>query len=148
MIVAAEIDPQVAYHRSSAAIIHQLDHRLHCSGSLLFIASCLSCIVFIAAYFIDHRWTAAHAASFVALSAGLPAISTALFGIRVQGNFAGTAARSLITADHLAAIGEALGGEPVTLSRTADGTEAAARAMIADLGEWRLSHQQRQLELG
>jgi len=148
LIVAADIDPQVAYHRSSASVIHQLDHRLHSAGSLLFIASCLSCIVFIAAYFVDHSWTAAHAASFVALSAGLPAIGTALFGIRVQGDFAGTAARSLITADHLAAIGEALGGEPVTLSRTADGTEAAARAMIADLGEWRLSHQQRQLELG
>ena len=148
LIVAEDIDPQVAYHRSSAAVIHQLDHRLHSAGSLLFIASCLSCGVFIAAYFIDHAWTAAHAASFVALSAGLPAIGTAFFGIRVQGDFAGTAARSLVTAEHLAAIGGALTGEPVTLSRTADGTEAAARAMLADLGEWRLSHQQRQLELG
>ncbi len=146
-IISDDIAPQVAYHRSNAAAIHRLDHRLQRAGSLLFIASCLSCIAFIGAYLVDHAWTVAHAADFVALSAGLPAIGTAFFGIRVQGDFAGTAARSHITADHLASIAKALSSGPVTLFRTADGTEAAARAMLADLGEWRLSHQQRQLEL-
>lgn len=148
LVVEKEIRPQVDYHRASAATVHHLDHRLHRAGTVLFFVSCLSCIAFIAAFLVDHAWTVEHAADFVALSAGLPAIGTAFFGIRVQGDFAGTAARSLVTADHLAAIADALGCEPVNLSRTADGTEAAARAMLADLGEWRLSHQQRQLELG
>ncbi len=146
-VVAHEILPQVDYNRTSAATIHRLDHRLHRAGTLLFAVSCLSCAAFIAAYFVNHEWTVAHAVDFVALSAGLPAIGTAFFGIRVQGDFAGTAARSEITADHLAAVADALETGPVTLSRTADGIEAAARAMVADLGEWRLSHQQRQLEL-
>ncbi len=147
-MVAGEITPQVAYHAASADAVHRLDHRLHFAGTILFMVSCLSCAAFIAAYFIDHAWTVAHATDFVALSAGLPAIGTALFGIRVQGDFAGTAARSAVTAEHLAAVATALSTEPATLSRTADGMEAAARAMVADLGEWRLSHQQRQLELG
>ena len=146
--LTSELDPQVAYHRRTAAVVHRLDHRLHRTGTVLFLLSCLSCIAFIVAYFVAHDWTASHAAAFVALSAGLPAIGTAFFGIRVQGDFAGTAARSEVTADHLAAIAAALRAEPQTLSRTADGVEAAARAMVADLGEWRLSHQQRQLELG
>ncbi len=141
------IATQVAYHATSSATVHRLDHRLHRAGTLLFAVSCLSCAAFIAGYFIDHTWTVAHAADFVALSAGLPAIGTAFFGIRVQGDFAGTAARSEITADHLAAVAATLRAEPTTLSRTADGLEAAARAMFADLGEWRLSHEQRQLEL-
>ena len=146
-LVAGEIAPQIAYHRGVAASAQRFDHRLHRAGTLLFAVSCLSCVAFIVAYVVDHGWTVAHAADFVALSAGLPAVGTAFFGIRVQGDFAGTAARSAVTADHLAAIAAALEG-PVLLSRTADGMEAAARAMVADLGEWRLSHQQRQLELG
>ncbi len=147
-IVGGELGPQVDYHRRAAAAVHRLDHRLHRAGTVLFVASCLSCVAFIVAFFVDHEWTVANALAFVALSAGLPAIGTAFFGIRVQGDFAGTAARSEVTADHLMAIAAALSTEPATLARTADGGEAAARAMIADLGEWRLSHQQRQLELG
>lgn len=147
-VVAEDIQPQIAYHRASAAAISHLDHRLHSWGTILFALSCLSCAAFIVAYLVSHDWTARHAAAFVALSAGLPAIGTAFFGIRVQGDFAGTAARSLVTADHLAAIVAALEVPGIGLSRAADGTEAAARAMLADLGEWRLSHQQRQLELG
>lgn len=147
-VVADDIAPQVAYHRANAVSVHCLDHRLHRAGTVLFAVSCLSCVTFIATFLIDHAWTVAHATEFVALSAGLPAVGTAFFGIRVQGDFAGTAARSEVTADPLAAIGVTLTAAPATLSRTADGLEAAARAMVADLGEWRLSHQQRQLELG
>ncbi len=147
-IVVGELGPQVDYHHRAATVVHRLDHRLHRAGTVLFAVSCLSCIAFIVAFFVDHEWTVANAPAFVALSAGLPAVGTAFFGIRVQGDFAGTAARSEVTADHLRAIAGALEAEPPTLARTADAGEAAARAMIADLGEWRLSHQQRQLELG
>ncbi|MGI4877339.1 MAG: hypothetical protein ACRYG4_07625 [Janthinobacterium lividum] len=148
LIVNENILPQVAYNRSSGAVVSHLDHRLHQAGTMLFTVSCLSCIAFILSYLVNHAWTVAHAAAFVATSAGLPAVGTAFFGIRVQGDFAGTAARARVTADHLAAIAAALEGDHTSLSRTADGIEAAARAMLADLGEWRLSHQQRQLELG
>lgn len=146
-VIAREIMTQVAYHANSSVTVHRLDHRLHRAGTFLFAVSCLSCAAFIVAYLIDHDWTVAHAPDFVALSAGLPAIGTAFFGIRVQGDFAGTAARSGITSEHLAAVAAALEAEPAALSRTADGLETVARAMVADLGEWRLSHQQRQLEL-
>lgn len=147
-VVAKEIQPQIEYNRTSAAAISHLDHRLHRLGTLLFTATCLSCAVFIVAYLAAPVWTSNNSAVFVVLSAGLPAIGTAFFGIRVQGDFAGTAARSLVTAGHLAAISSRLEAQGANLSLAADGAEAAARAMLADLAEWRLSHEQRQLELG
>ena len=62
----------------------------------------------------------------------------------MQGDFAGTALRSLSTAARLeASVAEA--GCATDLVRAADLFEEAARAMLADLGEWRLTHQQREL---
>ena len=147
-VLAQDIAPQIDYHRSNAATVRQLDHRLHQAGTFLFIASCISCIVFITTFLFAYDWTKANAAAFIALSAGLPAIGTAIFGIRVQGDFAGNAARSQVTADHLEAIANWLQTDGVSLMRVANGVEAAARAMFADLGEWRTSQQQRQLEVG
>ena len=147
-VLAEDIDPQIAYHHASAHAIAHLDHRLHRAGVALFALTCVGTLTFIGLYLTVHEWTVHHAAFFVALSAGLPAIGTALFGIRVQGDFAGTAARSLVTAEHLEAIAVTLRDPACSLSRAADAAEAAARAMLADLGEWRLSHQQRQLEVG
>ena len=81
------------------------------------------------------------------LPAGLPALGTAIFGIRVQGDFAATAERSRATADRLEKISRALAGDGVGLSRAGDLFEQAARAMLADLGEWRLAQHHRELAL-
>ena len=146
-VADSEIRPQIAYNRASARQVHALDHRLHIAGTGIFLLSCLSCAGFIVAYLTEHSWTMANAPLFVGLSAGLPAIGTALFGIRVQGEFAATAARSAATADRLEVIAVSLTREDRSLSRVADLAEAGARAMHADLGEWRLSNQQRRLQL-
>lgn len=146
-VSASEIVPQIDYNRASALRIHALDHRLHTTGTAVFLLSCLSCTGFIVAFVAAHAWTVAHAPVFVGLSAGLPAIGTALFGIRVQGEFAATAARSAATADRLAVIAASLASETRSLSRVADLAEAGARAMLSDLGAWRLSNEQRRLQL-
>ena len=139
-----ELAPQIAYHRHAAHQAETLDHRLHVIGLVLFSATVIGCLVMIAGYFIAPDWVTANAKIFVILSAGLPAVGTAIFGIRVQGDFAGTAQRSLSTATRLeASVAEARGAGDLT--RAADLFEEAARAMLADLGEWQLSHQQREL---
>jgi hypothetical protein len=81
------------------------------------------------------------------ISAGFPALGTAVFGIRFQGDFGGDALRSLATADTLGQIEEELRQE-VSLTRAADLSEQAARIMLADLDEWRLVNQQRDLSVG
>ncbi|HVF94316.1 MAG TPA: DUF4231 domain-containing protein [Sphingomonas sp.] len=142
-----ELVPQIAYHRASAAEMHLLDHRLHLTGTGLFVATIVGCLALIAGYLASPEWTARHAGIFVFLSAGLPALGTALFGIRMQGDFAATAFRSGDTAHELEAIAEQLRVPGLGLSRSGDLFEQATRTMLADLGEWRLAHHQRELQL-
>jgi hypothetical protein len=84
---------------------------------------------------------------FTLVGAGFPALATAVFGIRFQGDFGGDALRSLGTADTLRQIDQELRKDPA-LSRAADLTEQAARFMLSDLDEWRLVNQQRDLSVG
>ena len=146
-LVAEEISPQIDYHRASAQQMHRLDHNLHRLGLALFGLTILSCFLFVTGYFAFYGWVSRHAAGFIFLSAGLPALGAALFGIRTQGEFTGSAERSLGTAEALETIRSDLLEPGITLSRASDLFEAAARTMFADLGEWRLTYQQRRLEL-
>ena len=139
-----EITPQVAYHRRAARLAERLDHRLHLIGLTLFCATVIGCLVVMIGYAVAPDWVTAYAKLFVILSAGLPAVGTAIFGIRVQGDFAGTAQRSLSTATRLETIADEI-AQARQLPRAADLFEEAARAMLADLGEWQLAHQQREL---
>jgi hypothetical protein len=84
---------------------------------------------------------------FTLISAGFPALGTAVFGIRFQADFGGDALRSMATASTLQRIDEEL-RKDVGLSRAADLAEQAARIMLADLDEWRLVNQQRDLSVG
>ena len=81
------------------------------------------------------------------LSAGFPAVGTAIFGIRFQGDFGGSAERSRSTAQTLRAIEAQLTGARGDLARSADLFEQSARAMLADLDEWRLVNQQQELSV-
>ena len=85
---------------------------------------------------------------FTVISATLPAIGTAVVGIRVQGDHSASAARSERTAFMLDHVAQRLRGETSNLVRAADLTEQAARAMLADLDEWRLLNQQHELSIG
>jgi phage tail protein X len=147
LIVDEELRPQIAYNRAAAHQMHVLDHRLHVIGMLLFGISILSCLVFITAYLTAYDWVRANAGTFIALSAGLPALGAAIFGIRVQGDFGGSAERSASTAADLATIVEAIQKVEPGLARKTDLVEAAAATMLADLADWRLAYQQRRLEL-
>ena len=79
--------------------------------------------------------------------ARVPALGTAVFGIRFQADFGGDAVRSMATADTLRQIEREL-RKNVTLSRAADLAEQSARIMLSDLDEWRLVNQQRDLSVG
>jgi len=82
-----EIAPQIAYNRANAEQVERLDQRLETLGAALFAATLVGCIVLIAGLFFAPAWTKEHSKIFVLLSAGLPALGTAIFGIRVQGDF-------------------------------------------------------------
>jgi hypothetical protein len=146
-ILEEELRPQLDYHRAAAHQMHLLDHRLHQIGMFLFAASLLSCFVFLIGYVVAHGWIRDNAGLFVALSAGFPALGSAIFGIRVQGDFGGSAARSSATANDLAAYVASLERSDSDLPRMVDLVEGAAATMLADLTDWRQAYERRQLAL-
>ena len=147
-IAAQEIAPQIAYNRASAEQAERLDRRLELLGSALFAATLTGCVVLIVALIVAPDWAQRHRKMFVWLSAALPALASAIFGIRVQGDFSGSAVRSHSTADLLERIARDFEDAGSDLARSADLAEQAARVMLADLGEWRLVNEQHELAVG
>ena len=147
-IAEREIEPQVAYHRKAAERGMRLHHRLEVFGTLVFALALLSSVVLLTAFVVAPDWVHRNYNWFTVLSAGLPAIGTAVAGIRVQGDHGASAARSEQTSIVLDRVGQRLHGESASLLRAADLVEQAAQTMLSDLNEWRLLTQQRGLSVG
>jgi hypothetical protein len=139
-----EIAPQVAYHHKSSQQIASLDHRLERVANLLFKATLIVSAVIVVSGVIAPNWAGAYSNWFTLVSAGFPALGTAVFGIRFQGDFGGNAVRSQATANELSNIQLEM-ERGVDLLRAADLAEQAARTMLAHLDEWRLVNQQMDL---
>jgi hypothetical protein len=147
-IVTHEIDPQIAYNERSAHQIEALDKRLARFGMALFVLTLLSSIAVIWGLIFDPAWVSDTQKWATLMSAGFPAVGTAIFGIRFQGDFGASALRSRSTAHTLSAIRDQIGEGRTNLNRAADLMEQSARAMLADLDEWRLIIQQLDLSVG
>jgi len=142
-----EVEPQMSYHSRNAKQIKLLDHRLGQIAMMLFAATLIVTIVTILGLGIGSDYVNRYGNWFTLVSAGFPALGTAVFGIRFQADFGGDALRSLATSNTLRSIEQEL-RKDVSLSRAADLAEQAARIMFADLDEWRLVNQQRDLSVG
>lgn len=143
-VAAFEIAPQVAYHEKSARQIDALDSRLEKVATILFIATLVVSAAIVFGQAIGAGWVEDYADWFTLVSAGFPALGTAVFGIRFQGDFGGSAVRSQATANALKVIQDEM-TRGVELPRAADLAEQAARTMLEDLDEWRLVNQQQDL---
>jgi hypothetical protein len=141
-----EISPQVGYHERNSQQIRLLDHRLDKVGTMLFFATLVVSVATLIGLAVNSYWVNTLSNWFTLVSAGFPALGTAIFGIRYQGDFGGTANRSQTTGLRLKAIDDELRKQP-PLSRTADLTEQAARVMLGDLDEWCLIHQRHELSV-
>ena len=147
-----EIQPQIAYHEATARQIDKLDRRLAGLATILFVLTLVATASVIILLQVDPQWVSRMSNWLTFLSAGFPAVGTAIFGIRFQGDFGGSAERSRSTAQTLRTIEaqietarrEGGGGD---LARSADLFEQSARAMLADLDEWRLVNQQQELSV-
>jgi hypothetical protein len=113
----------------------------------LFIATLLVSVATVAGMALGTHWNERFGDWFTLVSAGFPALGTAIFGIRFQADFGGSGVRSHNTADALRQI-EAELKKGVTLARASDLSEQGARRMLEDLDEWRLVNQQRELDVG
>jgi hypothetical protein len=147
-IAEKEIEPQVSYHRKAAEKALRLDYRLEVFGTFVFALALLSSVVLLTGFLFAPEWVAENYNWFTVLSAGLPAIGTAVAGIRLQGDHGASAARSQHTSLVLDKVRLRLQGEERNLLRAADLAEQAAQTMLSDLNEWKLLAQQRGLSVG
>ncbi|MGI8560856.1 MAG: hypothetical protein ACR2J7_05350 [Luteimonas sp.] len=146
----AMIEDQVAYHAANARQMRHLDHRLHRIGGYLFAATALACAAWIVAKLlgvaqafmgIDLTITV------TMLTAVLPAMGAALYGIRMQGDFSGVADRSQVTATRLDALRRGLADDPLEFSRLQARLRRLSDVMLADVARWRITYQARPLTL-
>src|SRR4051794_23368774 len=100
---------QLRYHRYTGESQARIDHLLHRLGFACFVATSIVLLAYLALFALLHIFDIAAlerfllaAKSFVTfLSAGLPALGAAVAGIRVHGDFEGSAERSARMADEL-----------------------------------------------
>lgn len=124
----ALLDEQIAYLEFDGRRMHHVEHRLHRLGTWLFGATALACVGLLA---IKLSEGVLHNAMLEAVahplitagtiaSAVLPAIGAAIYGIRMQGDFAGNAERNEALVRHLSGLRKVVRDDPAdfdTLSR-------------------------------
>lgn len=142
-----ELDGQIRYHAASAHRMHTLDHRLHNLGLALFLLTIGIGFVALAGLISGNHAIKQALPVLSVLSAALPTLSGAIFGVRGAGDFAATAGRSAETARRLAEAAAVLRGDGIDCATAAHATEEASSLMLADLAEWRTSYAYRKLAI-
>jgi hypothetical protein len=142
----ALLDGQCDYHRNAAMIAAKLERRLERFGLILFGATVLA-----AALFLTLRplvaLTDVEAVAVTVLTAGLPALATAAYGIRIIGDFDGVARRSERTHQGLKRLIDAVKRDPLTLDRLRLRARGAAEVMMGDISSWRIAAESRSLNI-
>lgn len=154
------IEEQIGYQRTSASMMHRLDHRLHRAGTILFALTALSCVALL---IFKLAKISTHAALLVGIepgvlagavlvSAGVPAIGAALYGIRMQGDFSGIAGRADALVENLTRLRDAVGAQAgesdaVAFDELRHIISRAADLMSSELAGWGMARGARPLTL-
>ena len=100
-VAQAMIQDQIEYHARNASQMRHLDHNLHRLGEYLFAGTVIACVTWISLKLLgipmNHGGGFDVTALATAITAALPAMGAALYGIRMHGDFAGIADRSAAT---------------------------------------------------
>lgn len=153
--VCALIDEQVAYLKAEAHRMHRLEHRLHLLGTSLFSATAAVCLFVLIFKFADKisssamLETIAHPLLIVATiaTAGLPSVGAAIYGIRMQGDFAGTAERSDGLAQALSGLRTVINDDDSSFDTLTRRIRRASDLLTEDLSSWLQTYHARPLAL-
>lgn len=149
------IDDQVAYLTGEAHQMHRLEHRLHLLGTLLFAMTAVICVLVLLVKVADTMAVSAavtHIAHPLIVaatigSAALPAIGAAIYGIRMQGDFAGTAERSEDLAHHLSMLRAVIADDDTGFDTLNRRVRRATDLLTEDLANWLQTYHARPLAL-
>ena len=143
----AMIDDQFAYLSGEARRMHKLEHRLHIAGTVLFATTALTCAGFLALKIEAAHAVAPYTALATIVGAALPAIGAAIYGIRMQGDFAGIAERDAALAAELATIRGVIVTDPLGFDTLSRRVRRVSSLLTEDLGSWLQTYRARPLAL-
>ncbi len=153
--LCALIDSQIAYLSADARRMHKLEHRLHLLGTALFATTAIVCLLVLFLKVADTMAPTsalAHVAHpLITLatiaSAGLPAIGAAIYGIRMQGDFAGAAERSEALAHQLASLRTVIDADAPGFDTLTRRARRLSDLLTQDLTRWLQTYHARPLAL-
>lgn len=145
---------QAEYHKTINERFHALEHRMELAGEFLFMFILVVAAVYVIyAGFLGYKLDDALKYTATALTAGVPVLATAIYGIRVIGDFEGISRRSKRMAEDLTDLIGALGADAGDPDRKTDLVllqcrgQQAADIILGDLEGWRTSAQSRGLQI-
>jgi hypothetical protein len=143
-VLAAVLTEQAAYHRANAERMRRAALRLEGAGAVLVAVTLLVGLRELASVYLGEG---IDPYVVTAISAALPAIATATYGIRIIGDFEGIAARSRRTGERLDELAVKVGADPLELGLIGARARAAADIMLGDVSSWRLAAESRVLAI-
>jgi len=142
------LEGQKAYHQVTAARFRDLNERLAMIGKWLFFFSlAISVTIFIVQLFRYDAIAPSAQRWLLVLSAGLPALGAACYGVRVIGDFDGAAARSARMVTQLDGLISKLKLAPCQFDTLRETCHRAADVLQGDVASWRLVVESRELEM-
>ncbi|MGH6876098.1 MAG: hypothetical protein ACREHV_01835, partial [Rhizomicrobium sp.] len=143
----ALVRSQAAYHAATATRFERLHDRLALAGQITFVAALILAAGLFVAKAFDFTMTARFIRWTIVASASLPALASASYGIRVIGDFDGSAKRSRRMKAQLDALATTIETGSVSFERLRDRAHKASDVMLGDVANWRLVVESRELEM-
>ena len=148
------LDDQIGYLHGEAHAMHHLDHRLHLLGTFAFALTAGICATVFALEWLGQLHVIdAHGLPPILflvatmLSAALPAIGAAIYGIRMQGDFAGICERNRAVAVKLEALRTVDATDPLAFDTLKMRITRATAVLTEDRMRWRQVYDARPLTL-
>ncbi len=144
----AVIHDQLGYHRRNAHQMERMDHRTHLTGTCIFVFS-----IALAGWHLWHSMAGEekqvdHLADVMTmLGVALPAFGSAIYGIRLQGNFADLTQRSRRMAEQLEGLARSIEAGELRHDLVSGQVRQLATIMLRDTADWRLTFEGRPLAL-
>ncbi|MCM8556673.1 hypothetical protein [Sphingomicrobium sediminis] len=145
------IDDQIGYHEGNAKTMMRANRRLHSIGDLLFVGTILACATYIGYWLLfgvpssDVKVGMAEIVTFI--TALFPALAAALYGIRMQGDFAASAERSDFIARSLGRLKSSMLADDVSYEGLVERSRRLGDIMMGEVDQWRVHFESRPLRL-
>lgn len=150
----ALLDDQIGYLQANSHRMHQLEHRLHRIGTALFATTAAICAAVLLLVGMEPIMTeglnavgSAFTKAAIVLSAALPAIGSAIYGIRMQGDFGGSSARDASLAAQLTTLRHVVDQDELSFDTLKLRVARATDLLTIELADWGQSFRARPLTL-